>query len=1094
TSFLQKDTNFSALFNSCVNLNLTKQLHALLIVFGKSQNVVLSTKLINLYVTLGDISLSRSTFNHINKKNIYSWNSIISAYVRFGRYNEAMNCVNQLFSNDLRPDFYTFPPILKACVDFDDGKKVHCCVFKMGFENDVFVAASLIHLYSRVRVLDVAYKVFVDMPVRDVGSWNAMISGFCQNGDAAGALGVLNRMKCEGVEMDTVTVSSILPVCAQSEDSVNGVLIHLYVLKHGLDTDVFVSNALINMYSKFGMQLVGIQPDLLTVVSLTSIFSQLSDQRVSRSIHGFIMRHEWIEKDIVIGNALVNMYAKLGDMNCAHTLFDQLPRKDVISWNTLITGYTQNGLASESIDAYNMMEECINIVPNQGTWVSIIPAYSHVGALQQGMKIHGRLIKNSLYLDVFVATCLIDMYGKCGKLEDAMSLFYEIPRETSVPWNAIISSLGVHGHGEEALQLFKDMLAEGVEADHITFVSLLSACSHSGLVDEGQNCFDIMQKKYGIEPSLKHYGCMVDLLGRAGYLKKAYDLVRNMPVKPDASIWGALLSACRIHGNAELGTLASERLLEVDSENVGYYVLLSNIYANTGKWEGVVKVFRDSHSPEISPNDQRGNASEVASVIREFTEPVGEHDDSNSPMKSNSEFVEKNAEKTSGHQVLLIAAADNSEGLPSTIRRSFSHETKIGPLTEEQRAEMLLHSLQNIYGLHSNTDLEGIVKEIVGQTSGFMPRDMCALIADAGANLFPSSNAEVDKVEPEVADSSLSSKVTEDNESEVSARKPEKEDLVNALERSKKRNASALGTPKVPKVKWDDVGGLEDVKKSILDTVQLPLLHKDLFASGLRKRSGVLLYGPPGTGKVSCKVPLNDNLLLPQISHPLLTKVFFVKGPELITMYIGESEKNVRDIFQKARSARPCVIFFDELDSLAPARGASGDSGGVMDRVVSQMLAEIDGLSDSTQDLFIIGASNRPDLVDPAFLRPGRFDKLLYVGVNSDASYRERVLKALTRKFKLHEDVSLYSIAKKCPPNFTGADMYALCADAWFRAAKRRVLNADPESSNPDNEANSIVVEYDDFVQVLEELQPSLSTAELKKYELLIDQFEGTSK
>ncbi|CAI8613818.1 unnamed protein product [Vicia faba] len=496
------------------------------------------------------------------------------------------------------------------------------------------------------------------------------------------------------------------------------------------------------------------------------------------------------------------------------------------------------------------------------------------------------------------------------------------------------------------------------------------------------------------------------------------------------------------------------------------------------------EVFRDSHSPEISPNDQRGNASEVASVIRKFTEPVGEHDE-NSLMKSNGEFVEKNAEKTSGHPVLLIAAADSSEGLPSTIRRCFSHETKMGPLTEEQRAEMLLHSLQNIYGLHSNTDLEGIVKEIVGQTSGFMPRDMCALIADAGANLFPSSNAEVDKVEPEVADSSLSSKVTEDKESEVSARKPEKEDLVNALERSKKRNASALGTPKVPNVKWDDVGGLEDVKKSILDTVQLPLLHKDLFASGLRKRSGVLLYGPPGTGKT---------LLAKAVATECSLNFLSVKGPELINMYIGESEKNVRDIFQKARSARPCVIFFDELDSLAPARGASGDSGGVMDRVVSQMLAEIDGLSDSTQDLFIIGASNRPDLIDPALLRPGRFDKLLYVGVNSDASYRERVLKALTRKFKLHEDVSLYSIAKKCPPNFTGADMYALCADAWFRAAKRRVLNADPESSNPDNEANSIVVEYDDFVQVLEELQPSLSTAELKKYELLRDQFEGTSK
>ncbi|KAI5409939.1 hypothetical protein KIW84_055411 [Lathyrus oleraceus] len=206
----------------------------------------------------------------------------------------------------------------------------------------------------------------------------------------------------------------------------------------------------------------------------------------------------------------------------------------------------------------------------------------------------------------------------------------------------------------------------------------------------------------------------------------------------------------------------------------------------------------------------------------------------------------------------------------------------MGPLIEEQRAEMLFHSPENIYGLHSNTDLEGFAKEIIGQTSGFMPKDMCALITDAGANLFPSSNAEVEKVEPEGADSSFSSKVAGDNnESEVSAQKPGKEDLVNALERSKKRNVSALGTPKVPNVKWDDVGGLEDVKKI-----------------------------NPG--------------------------------------------------YCSARSARACVIFFDELDSLAPARGASRDSGGVMDIVVSQILAEIDGLSDSTQDLFIIGAS--PDL------------------------------------------------------------------------------------------------------------------------------------
>ncbi|KAE8660620.1 Peroxisome bioproteinsis protein 6 [Hibiscus syriacus] len=487
-------------------------------------------------------------------------------------------------------------------------------------------------------------------------------------------------------------------------------------------------------------------------------------------------------------------------------------------------------------------------------------------------------------------------------------------------------------------------------------------------------------------------------------------------------------------------------------------------------------VFRNLASHEGLPSDQIGLSSEVASVIRKFTEPVANDEDGYADESNGDDFDSGNVGR---HQVLLVAAADSSEGLPPAIRRCFSHEVKMGPLTEEQRAEMLSQSLQGVSELLSDTCLEDFVKDMVGQTSGFMPRDLCALVADTGANLISKSNFQTDKAEFSLSGDSI--EAVQDTSSNTVAHSRGKENLEKALERSKKRNASALGAPKVPNVKWEDVGGLEDVKKSILDTVQLPLLHKDLFSSGLRKRSGVLLYGPPGTGKT---------LLAKAVATECSLNFLSVKGPELINMYIGESEKNVRDIFQKARSARPCVIFFDELDSLAPARGASGDSGGVMDRVVSQVSSDILAMTLILSYLFIIGASNRPDLIDPALLRPGRFDKLLYVGVNSDASYRERVLKALTRKFTLHEDISLYSIAKRCPPNFTGADMYALCADAWFHAAKRKVLSSDSSSTD---QADSIVVEYEDFIKVLGELSPSLSIAELKKYEMLRDQFEGSS-
>ncbi|CAL5333724.1 unnamed protein product [Camellia sinensis] len=628
-----KEIDFELLFQSCTKTHLAKRLHALLIVSGKVQSIFISTRVVNLYAILGDVTYSCHTFDQIPKKDAYTWNSMLSSYVRNNRFHEAVNCLyKMLLNSEVRPDFYTFPPVLKACGNLFDGKKIHCWVFKLGFEWDVFVAASLVHMYCRFGYLGAAHKIFSDMPFRDGGSWNAMISGFCQNGNVSEALGVLDEMRFDGMKMDCVTVSTILPACAQMDDILHGMLIHLYVIKHGLEFDVFVSNALINMYAKFGnirqaqkvfdqmfvrdlvswnsiiaayeqnahpdtaleffgeMQSNGIQPDVLTLVSLASSVAQSGDCRSGRSVHGFVTRRCWILEDVVVGNAVLDMYAKLGIIDSARRVFEEISLKDVVSWNTMITGYGQNGLASEAIEVFCMMEACEDVTPNQGTWVSVLPAYSHLGALKLGMRTHGRILKASLHLDIYVSTCLIDLYGKCGRLDDAMSLFYEVPRMSSVPWNTIISCHGIHGHGETSLQLFQAMQDEGVKPDHVTFVSLLSACSHSGLVDQGQWCFRVMQEEYGIKPSLKHYGCMVDLLGRAGYLEKAYSFVKNIPLRPDASVWGALLGACRIHGDVELGKFASEHLFEVDSENVGYYVLLSNIYANVGKWEGADEV------------------------------------------------------------------------------------------------------------------------------------------------------------------------------------------------------------------------------------------------------------------------------------------------------------------------------------------------------------------------------------------------------------------------------------------------------------------------------------------------------------------------
>lgn len=470
------------------------------------------------------------------------------------------------------------------------------------------------------------------MPERDLPAWNAMLSGLCRNARAGEAVGLFGRMVGEGVAGDTVTISSVLPMCVLLGDRALALAMHVYAVKRGMDKELFVCNALIDVYGKLGMledargvfdgmecrDLVtwnsivsgheqggqvaaavkmfrgmmdsGVSPDVLTLVSLASAVAQCGDGCRGRSVHCYVMRRGWDVGDIIAGNSIVDMYAKLSKIEAAQRMFDIMPVRDAVSWNTLITGYTQNGLANEAIERYGHMQKDEGLRAVQGTIVSVLPAYSHLGALQQGMRMHALSVKTGLSLDVYVGTCLIDLYAKCGKLADAMLFFQNMPRRSTGPWNAIMAGIGVHGHGAKALGLFSQMQQEGIKPDHVTFVSLLAACSHAGLVDQGRSFFDMMQITYGITPIAKHYACMVDMLGRAGQLDEAFNFIQSMSIKPDSAVWGALLGACRIHGNVEMGKVASQNLFQLDPENVGYYVLMSNMYAKVGKWDGVDEV------------------------------------------------------------------------------------------------------------------------------------------------------------------------------------------------------------------------------------------------------------------------------------------------------------------------------------------------------------------------------------------------------------------------------------------------------------------------------------------------------------------------
>lgn len=399
--------------------------------------------------------------------------------------------------------------------------------------------------------------------------------------------------------------------------------------------------------------------------------------------------------------------------------------------------------------------------------------------------------------------------------------------------------------------------------------------------------------------------------------------------------------------------------------------------------------------------------------------------------------------------VVVVATVCRPRELSAGVMAAFVHQVALESPTEEQRRCMLV-SLSRDLHLGRDVNLERLSK----LTAGFVLGDLSALLVEAGRaacrRLIHTCGARQEE-------DLCSSGVTILNQ-----------DFISALETLQDAQSTAIGAPKIPEVRWEDVGGLQQVKKEILDTVQLPLQHPELLSLGLN-RTGVLLYGPPGTGKT---------LLAKAVATECSMTFLSVKGPELINMYVGQSEENIREVFHRARSAAPCVVFFDELDSLAPSRGRSGDSGGVMDRVVSQLLAELDALHSSV-GVFVIGATNRPDLLDQSLLRPGRFDKLVYVGVNEDRVSQLQVLQAVLRKFQLDSAVDLQQVVERCPDHMTGADLYALCSDAMTAAIKRKIALID---HGLDSEDSPVLVTVEDFSSALENLKPSVSDEELLRY------------
>ncbi|XP_071706569.1 pentatricopeptide repeat-containing protein DOT4, chloroplastic [Rutidosis leptorrhynchoides] len=614
-------------------LNYGKQVYNIICLKSTEIDHVLGSKLVFMFVSCGDLKEGRRIFNNISdnipKINVFLWNFMMNAYAKNGDYKESVYLFTKMIKIGFEPDGYTFTCIFKCLAGFEDDNNlsdmIHGYVLKSGFGFDCNVVNSMIALYFKRGSVDNALKLFVEMPDRDVITWNTMISGYVANGLALKGFEVFVKMLCSGVSVDLATMVSVVIACANKGDVNLGRGVHGYAVKTAFNKKMKFSSTLLDMYSKcrdtdaamkvfdnmdersvvswtsmisgfaregefdkainlfLEMKKQDVKPDTFTVTSILHACALSNSLEKGKEVHTYIKENEM--QSLVVSNALMDMYAKCGSMDDSYYVFSQMNFKDIVSWNTMIGGYSKNCLPSDALDLFKTMQH--EIKPDNVTMTCILPACASLASLNKGREIHGYILRKGLTLDHYVVNALIDMYVKCGELGLAKSLFNMTISKNLVAWTIIIAGYCMHGFGHEALLTFKQMRDKRIEPNEASLTSILYACSHSGLFQEGWKFYNLMVNEYQIEPKLEHYGCMVDLFSRAGKLLEGYKFIISMPVRPDATIWGSLLCGCRFRHDVKLAEQVAEKIFELEPENTEYYVLLANIYSETEKWEEV---------------------------------------------------------------------------------------------------------------------------------------------------------------------------------------------------------------------------------------------------------------------------------------------------------------------------------------------------------------------------------------------------------------------------------------------------------------------------------------------------------------------------
>ncbi|CAA7406809.1 unnamed protein product [Spirodela intermedia] len=527
------DGSYGSLIDSASPLQL-RQIHARLLTAGLHRRGFLVTKLIHACSRLRQTGHGRLLFEGHPDPDIFLFNAAIKLHAADGDAPRALALYAGMLRTGVRPDEFTIPSVIRACGGGGAAapaiQAVHAQVFRQGLSSDVFVQNGLVAAYCKCARLEIARKMFDGLPERDkdVVSWTCVISGYSQSGRPLEALELFTKMRSS---------------------------------EHALS------------------------PDFVALVSLVKACADLGDLPRGRYVHGLAVKGG-LEREEDLQIALMAFYAKCGELGHARALFDDCSTRPLIMWNAMISGYVKNGLPEEAVELFHRLTSS-RLRPDSVTVRAVIMAAAQVGSLETATWMEALARSGELVLHhedaAFVDTALIDMYCKCGSIERARKVFDGMPHRDVVAWSAIIAGYGLHGRGHEALHLFEQMKLSGVAPNDVTFLAALSACGHAGLVEEGQRLFACMGV-HGVVPRRRHYACAVDLLARAGRLEEACELIAGMPAAPTAAAWGALLSACRLHGDVQTGALAAARVVALDPSSAGHLVQLSNLYAAAGMW------------------------------------------------------------------------------------------------------------------------------------------------------------------------------------------------------------------------------------------------------------------------------------------------------------------------------------------------------------------------------------------------------------------------------------------------------------------------------------------------------------------------------